>query len=98
MTSAGVVDEALRCSERMLELARSGGWEELALLQCEREALLRNAAAAGSADAEGIARMLAINEEILALGASHRDELMRACADSRQARRAVGAYAAGART
>lgn len=101
--SAGALREALQCSEHMLAAAQAGRWEELAALQVDREAVLQAAAAArtGGADptdAECIARLLAINEEILALGAAHRDELMRACADSRQARIAVGAYAAGART
>lgn len=100
--SAGALREALQCSERMLAAAQAGRWEELAALQVDREAVLQVAAArtggADPTDAECIARLLVINEEILALGAAHRDELMRACADSRQARIAVGAYAAGART
>ncbi|MDR2876843.1 MAG: flagellar protein FliT [Chromatiales bacterium] len=102
MKSPAALNEALQCSERMLSAARAGQWDELAELQGEREALLSMAAGGHNdgvdVDAECITRMLIINEEILHLGTVHRDELMRACADSRQASRVAGAYAAGTRT
>lgn len=89
---------ALDCSERMCGAARAGRWDDLTLLERERRALLEElfASAETVIDAPALRRLTEMNDEIIALGANHRDELRRALEDGRTRRRAADAYRAGA--
>lgn len=90
---SGAVDDAfLGCSLRMLEAARAGAWETLITLEDERRALLPARADATHPDAGYLRQLLEINDEIIALSAGHRDELMRAFNSNKQQQRAAGAY------
>ena len=96
--SAIALDEAVRLSERMLAAAREGNWDDLVALEAERGRLLSSSVHAlqeGGA-AERIARVIELNAEIIALGETHRDGLMRSFKSNLQRRHAAGAYA-GAR-
>ncbi|MDX9741488.1 MAG: flagellar protein FliT [Gammaproteobacteria bacterium] len=87
----------LECSERMLAAANAGRWDDLTRLERERRALLEYLFAPGAVvDAGALARLGRINDEIVTLGESHRDELRRTLEDGRSRRRAAEAYRAGA--
>jgi hypothetical protein len=87
----------LECSERMLAAASAGRWEELVQLERERRELLEDMFEPGAAlEPDMLRRLVEINEEIVALGKSHRDELRRELEDGRAQRRAADAYRVGA--
>lgn len=96
--SAAVLEAVLRAGEAMREAARSARWDEVAERAGECDRLLRDwdVAAADAADAPLVHRLLEINEEVIAIGASHRDELQRVIMGSQHQRRAARAYASDA--
>lgn len=96
-TSDGLA-AVLECSERMCVAARAGRWDDLTLLERERRALLEElfASAETVVDASALQRLAEMNDEIIALGANHRDELRQALEEGRGRRRAADAYRAGA--
>jgi hypothetical protein len=88
----------LECSERMCAAARAGRWDDLTLLERERRALLDELFSSEETvvDAPALRRLTEMNDEIIALGTRHRNELHRALEDGRGRRRAADAYRVGA--
>lgn len=84
----------LECSERMCSAARAGRWDDLTLLERERRTLLDELFSAEETvvDASVLRRLTEMNDEIIVLGARHRDELHRALEEGRTRRRAADAY------
>ncbi len=95
--SVDATASVLECSERMLAAAIAGDWDELARLERERRGLLGHMFAPEAViEPAALSRLAQINDEIIALGESHRNELRRTLEDGRAQRRAADAYRAGA--
>jgi hypothetical protein len=95
--SSAAAQAVLECSERMLAAATAGQWDDLVRLERERRGLLEDMFAPGTiVEPATLRRLVEINEEIVALGRAHRDELRRGLEDGRAQRRAADAYMAGA--
>ena len=60
-----LLDEAIRLSERMLELIESGAWQQLAGLDEQRQPLIRAYFRQPHVDADAVIRLKTLNDRIV---------------------------------
>jgi len=60
-----LLDEAIRLSERMLELIESGAWQQLAGLDEQRQPLIRAYFQQPHVDADAVIRLKTLNDRIV---------------------------------
>ena len=85
------VDALITLTDRMVEAARRGEWDELQSLSAVRQNLLA-AYRADSDEAAGLARLKRIDDTLLEIARGHRDELGRSLGKRQQRAAAVRAY------
>lgn len=93
----------LECSHHMLECARGRRWDDLPSLEAGRSLLIEGYGRQSKtrsrdddldAEADMLARIIAINEELVALGSAQKKELADTLSGNRRQRDAAVAYSA----
>ena len=88
------LQQLIAISRTMLEKAREDSWDKVFVLEAERSELIRLffLAPIQQADAAGIQSIMAIDRDIMALGAPKRLELAQTLQTMDQGKKAVKAY------
>lgn len=91
-------NQLLNLSEAMLRKAKDGSWDEVMALEAERHSLIKvffsGPVMPGDAEAvaDGIRAILAIDKELMEMGAIKRFDLLQALQEMDQGKKAVKAY------